>query len=84
VHAGRRAGPAERDDLSDLGEGWAQASRSTHEGKQPQGVCRVHGYPDAVRLGAGTIPRASYRRSALRLTPLLADTSPARIPSLMR
>lgn len=40
-------------------------------------------YPDALRLGAGTIPRASYKRSALRLTPLVADTSPARNQSGM-
>lgn len=33
-------------------------------------------YPAGVRRGFDTMPRASYRRSALRLTPLRVATSP--------
>ena len=70
--------PSERHDVRDLGERQPEPTLLPHEREQTQYVVRVEAIAGRCTPWLRRMPRASYKRRALRLIPLLADTSPTR------
>ena len=62
--------------MADLLQRQTEAAGLGDEVQDAEDVSLDTRYPAGVRRGFDTMPRASYRRSALRLTPLRVATSP--------